>query len=89
MRAVVTVTGIDRRGVVAAVSSFLAEKRVNIEEITQTILGGRFAMMMVVDTSEIQEEFSLLAVEAAALGDRIEMNIRLQHADIFEAMHTV
>ena len=88
MRAVVTVTGIDRRGVIAAVSGFLAEKNVNIEEVSQTILGGRFAMIMVVDISEA-EELTVLAGEAAALGERIGMNIRLQHADLFDAMHTV
>lgn len=89
MRAVVTVTGVDRKGVVAAVSGFLAEKDVNIEEITQTILGGRFAMIMVVEIPEAGAELTALAAEAAALGERIGMNIRLQHADIFDAMHTV
>ena len=51
MRAVVTVTGTDRRGVVAQVSGFLFEKGVNIEDVTQTLFGGQFAMMMMVDLS--------------------------------------
>lgn len=88
MRAVVTVTGVDRRGVIAAVSGFLAEKNVNIEEVSQNILGGRFAMMMVVDISEA-EELTALAEEAAALGERIGMSIRIQHAGLFDAMHNV
>ena len=89
MRAVVTVSGIDRRGVVAEVSTFLAEKNVNIEDMSQTILGGRFAMVMLVDTSACGEELASLSEQAKALGLRIGMDIRLQHADLFDAMHTV
>lgn len=89
MRGVVTVTGTDRRGVVAQVSGFLAEKNVNILDISQTILGDQFAMVMLVDAAETKEEFGALVKEAAKLGDGIGMKIRLQHADLFEAMHTV
>ncbi len=89
MRAVVTVTGTDRRGVIAQVSGFLAEKNVNIEDVSQTILGNQFAMIMMVDVSAIEEEFAVIAQQAVQLGEKIGMNIRFQHADIFEAMHTV
>ncbi len=89
MRAVVTVTGVDRRGVIAAVSAFLAEKKVNIEDVSQTILGDRFAMIMMVDASEAEEEFAVLAEQAAELGKSIGMEVRLSHADLFEAMHTI
>mgnify|MGYP005785244959 CR=1 FL=1 len=51
MRAVVTVTGSDRRGIIAKVSGFLFERNVNIEDISQTILGDQFAMIMMVDIS--------------------------------------
>ncbi len=74
MRAVVTVTGSDRRGIIAKVSGFLFERNVNIEDISQTILGDQFAMIMMVDTSESKVEFAELAA---------------QHADIFDAMHNV
>lgn len=89
MRAVVTVTGTDRRGVIANVSGFLFERNINIEDVSQTILGEQFAMIMIVDTSESKEEFASLAEAAAALGEKIGMNIRLQHADIFDAMHNI
>ncbi len=89
MRAVVTVTGSDRRGIIAKVSGFLFERNVNIEDISQTILGDQFAMIMMVDTSESKVEFAELAKELSDMGQAIGMSVRLQHADIFDAMHNV
>ncbi|MBR2646173.1 MAG: ACT domain-containing protein [Clostridia bacterium] len=89
MRAVVTVTGKDKKGIIAKVSAFLAEKGVNIEDISQTILGEYFAMIMIVDMSEAKKELSTLAQEAAELGKQIGMSIYIQHEDIFNAMHNV
>ena len=89
MRAVVTVTGSDRRGIIAKVSGFLFERNVNIEDISQTILGDQFAMIMMVDTSESKVEFAQLARELSKMGEQIGMTVRLQHADIFDAMHNV
>ncbi|HIZ00330.1 MAG TPA: ACT domain-containing protein [Firmicutes bacterium] len=89
MRAVVTVTGSDRRGIIAKVSGFLFERNVNIEDISQTILGDQFAMIMMVDTSESKVAFAELAAQLAEMGEKIGMTVRLQHADIFDAMHNV
>ena len=89
MRAVVTVTGKDNKGIIAKVSAFLAEKGVNIEVISQTIMGEYFAMIMVVDLSESKEELSALAQECSEMGKKIGMTIYMQHEDIFNAMHTV
>ena len=89
MRAVVTVTGKDKKGIIAKVSAFLAEKGVNIEDISQTILDEYFAMIMIVDMSEAKQELSTLAKECAELGKKIGMSIYLQHEDIFNAMHNV
>ena len=89
MRAVVTVTGTDRRGIIAKVSGFLFEHNVNIEDISQTILGDQFAMIMMVDASEKSTDFSTLASELEELGKGIGMSVRLQHAEIFDAMHNV
>ena len=61
MRAVVTVTGKDRTGIIAKVSSFLAERKANIEDISQTVLGEYFAMIMIVDISSGDKEGSVLA----------------------------
>ncbi len=89
MRAVVTVTGKDKKGIIAQVSNFLAEKNANIEDISQTILGEYFAMIMLVDISAITEELSVLARECSEMGKSIGMSIHLQHEDIFKAMHNV
>lgn len=89
MRAVVTVTGKDKKGIIAKVSAFLAERKANIEDISQTILGEYFAMIMIVDISEIQTELAVLAAECTELGKQIGMSIYLQHEDIFNAMHSV
>ena len=89
MRAVVTVTGKDKKGIIAKVSSFLADKGVNIEDISQTVLGEYFAMIMIADISESKEELSVLAKECAELGKQIGMAIYMQHEDIFNAMHNI
>lgn len=89
MKAVVTVTGKDKKGIIAKVSAFLAEKGVNIEDISQTILNEYFAMIMIVDMSEAKVELSALAKECAEMGKQIGMSIYLQHEDIFNAMHSI
>lgn len=89
MRAVVTVTGSDRRGIIAKVSGFLFERNINIEDISQTVLGEQFAMIMLTDTSESKIDFSALSAQLEELGKEIGMAVRIQHADIFDAMHKI
>lgn len=89
MRAVVTVTGKDKKGIIAKVSAFLAERGVNIEDISQTLLQEYFAMIMLVDISESKQELSALAKDCEKLGNEIGMSIRLQHEAIFNAMHNI
>lgn len=89
MRAVVTVTGKDKKGIIAKVSSLLAERGVNVEDISQTLLQEYFAMIMLVDISDIKTELSVLAKECEKLGEEIGMSIRLQHEAIFNAMHNI
>ncbi|MBQ3506081.1 MAG: ACT domain-containing protein [Clostridia bacterium] len=89
MKAVVTVTGKDRKGIIAKVSAFLAERGANIEDISQTIMGEYFAMIMIADITDIKQELSALASDCAELGKQIGMAIYLQHEDIFNAMHNV
>lgn len=89
MRAVVTVTGKDKKGIISKISAFLSEKNANIEDISQTILGEYFAMIMLVDLSEATEELSALAKECSELGKKIGMSVYMQHEDIFNAMHNI
>ena len=89
MKAVVTVTGKDNVGIIAGVSSICAEKGANILDITQSVLGDFFAMIMLVDLSEATDSISELAKECADLGREIGMSIYIQHEDIFNAMHSI
>lgn len=89
MRAVVTVTGKDNKGIIAKITTFLAEKGANIEDISQTILGDYFAMIMIADVSGVNQELAALAKECADFGRQIGMSVYLQHEDIFNAMHNV
>lgn len=89
MHAVVTVVGKDKTGIIAKVSTFLAERGVNILDISQTILQDYFAMIMLVDMSDAGKELSVLAAECTAMGNEIGMSIHLQHEEIFNAMHRI
>ena len=89
MRAVVTVVGKDKTGIIAKVSTILAEKGVNILDISQTILQDYFTMIMLVDLSGAKEELSVLATESAEMGENIGMSIHIQHEEIFNAMHRI
>ena len=89
MKAIVTGVGKDRIGIIASVCSLLAEEKVNILDISQTVMQGYFTMMMAVDTSKSEIPFAELAKKLEAKGEEMGMSIRLQREDIFEAMHRV
>lgn len=89
MQAVVTVTGTDRRGIIASVSGFLYEHNVNIVDISQTVLGKQFDMIMIVDLTECSVSFLELSEGLETMGKDIGMIVRLQHEDIFNAMYNV
>jgi ACT domain-containing protein len=89
MRAVVTVIGKDKIGVIYRVSEILSQSKVNIEDISQTILQDVFTMVMLVDLSKSNCQFSELKDRLTTLGKEIGMTIRIQNEDIFNAMHTI
>ncbi len=87
MRAIVTVIGRDRVGIIAAVCALLSEKNVNVLDISQTILQEYFTMIMLVDVSGATVPFAQLKEELAAAGTERGLDIRIQREDIFNAMH--
>lgn len=89
MKAIVTVVGRDRVGIIAAVCTKLAEYRVNVLDISQTIMQGFFTMMMAVDVSESTLPLAQLVEDMDAVGKEMGLSIRVQREDIFEAMHRV
>ena len=88
-KAIVTVLGLDRKGIIANVSRVLFEHNVNILDIAQTVRSDYFNMMMVVDVSDPDCAFEQLSTELESLGGRLNLQIRIQRSDIFEAMHQV
>lgn len=89
MRAVVTVIGKDRIGIIAAVSTALAQSCANILDISQTIMQDMFTMIMLVDISNIAVSFTGLSEKLELLGKEMGLVIRVQHEDIFNAMHRI
>lgn len=88
-KGIITVVGKDQVGIIASVCTFLADHKVNILDISQTIIQGYFNMMMVVDMSNTTKEFGTISEEIEALGNEIGVNIKLQHEDIFNKMHRI
>ncbi len=89
MKAILTVLGKDKSGIIAKVSTLLAENNINIEDISQTIMQGFFTMIMLVNLENSKISFSKLVSLADEAGEEIGVKIILQHEEIFNAMHRV
>ena len=89
MRAIVTVLGKDRVGIIANVCTLLAQSGVNILDISQTILQDYFTMVMLVDISGCPLPFDELSKSLKTRGEEQALSIRIQREDIFEAMHRI
>ncbi|MFZ5969451.1 MAG: ACT domain-containing protein [Bacillota bacterium] len=89
MKAIITVVGHDKVGIIAGVSGILAEANVNILDINQTVLQEYFTMMMLVDMSDMKISLGELNETLKNKGDELGMSIRVQHEDIFKSMHQI
>ena len=89
MNAILTVIGKDKVGIIAAVCIKLAEMNVNVLDISQTILDGKFTMVMAVDAANANVGFEELAAQLRELGEGMELSIRIQREEIFDAMHRI
>lgn len=87
-RAIVSVIGKDQVGIIAKVTTILAENKINILDISQTILQDFFTMMMLVDVTDYPDLESLQE-QLSEIGDSLGMNISVQLEEIFQAMHRV
>ena len=88
MKAIITVVGKDRTGIVAGVSSKIAELGLNIDDISQTVLDEFFTMMAVVSSDE-KKDFTVLREEFEAFGKTLNIKINIQSAAIFDAMYKI
>ncbi len=89
MKAIVTVVGKDKVGILSSVSAKCAEHGVNIIDVSQTVLDNMFCMIMSTDISEITSDFSLFKDDMAQLGKKSSLEIHVMHEDIFNSMHRI
>ena len=85
-KAIITVVGKDRVGIISRVCTYLANKDININDISQTIMQGYFNMMMIV-SFEGELDFAEVVSDLNAIGEEIGVSIKMQHEEIFNKMH--
>lgn len=89
MRAIVTVVGRDRVGIIAGICTELSRLNVNVLDISQTILDGLFTMTMLVDAELASVDFTGISDALGLEGERLGVSVRIQREDIFNAMHRI
>lgn len=86
---IITVSGVDKTGIVAAVAAVLAEYKVNIEDIKQTLMQGHFVMFMLCDISNAQVPFKDIKNALNKVGEKLDMELWVQCKEIFDNMHNM
>ena len=89
MKAVITVTGKDKVGIIAMTSTECAKYGANIVDISQTVMKEYFAMIMLVELDGLTVDFATFTNELKAEGERNGVDIRVMHEDIFNTMHKI
>ena len=89
MKAIVTVIGKDKKGIIARVSAYLASAGVNIEDISQTVLRDYFVMIMLVDISGSKLKIAEMSEQLDTIAKEIGVTIKIQHEDVFNIMHKI
>jgi ACT domain-containing protein len=89
MRAIITVIGNDQKGIIAKVGTCLYQREVNVLDITQTLLQEYFTMVMLVDITDCTCSFEALQQALCQVGAEMNLSIRIQSEEIFNAMHRI
>ncbi len=89
MKAIISVFSKDRIGIIADVCVLVSNMRVNILDLSQTIMDGFFTMVMLVDTSTSDVPFDTIQKTLESEGEKLGLSIRIQREDIFDAMHRI
>ena len=89
MKAIISVLGGDRPGIIAEISGCLYRHNLNILDITQTILSGYFTMVMMVDLAGMNVSYAEMTAALNELGEKLGLEIRIQRSEIFDAMHRI
>lgn len=88
-KAIITVVGKDTVGIIAKVCTYLAENKVNILDISQTIVQDYFNMMMIVDISNMIGQYGDMVDDLEKLGQEIGVSVKCQKEEIFDQMHRI
>jgi ACT domain-containing protein len=86
---IITVSGVDKTGIVASVANVLAEYKVNIEDIKQTLMQGHFVMFMLCDIAQSKSSFKEIKEALVKTGEKLGMEVWVQRREIFDNMHNV
>lgn len=86
---IITVSGVDRIGIVAKVANVLADHKVNIEDIKQTIMQDYFVMFLLGDISQAGKSFKEIKEDLQTAGEELQMEIWVQKKQIFDKMHSI
>ncbi|MBD5488893.1 MAG: ACT domain-containing protein [Lachnospiraceae bacterium] len=88
-KTIITVVGKDTVGIIARVCTYLADNKINILDISQTIVQGYFNMMMIVDMNQTDKDFGIIVKDLDQLGENIGVIIKCQKEEIFNQMHRI
>ena len=89
MKAVITVVGKDKTGILAEVSTVCSQEKANIIEVTQSVLQDMFCMIMMADLTRCNTSLSALSGELENFGKESNLSIHVMHEDIFNSMHKI
>lgn len=89
MKAIITVIGKDKPGIIAGISTELFNKNINILDVNQTIMENFFTMMMLIDLSNTNVSFDEAKKSLALAGEKLEVSIKIQREEIFNSMHSL
>ncbi len=88
-KTIITVVGKDTVGIIAKVCTYLANNKINILDISQTIVQEYFNMMMIVDLGTAEKPFDTISDELAQIGEEIGVIVKCQREEIFNSMHRI
>lgn len=89
MKAFVTVIGDDKVGIIHGITTVFKETNVNVLDVNQTLIGGFFTMIMLVDLEKMETDFRKLKQKLEDVGQQLQLSIRIQREDIFNSMHKI
>jgi len=89
MKCIITVLGSDKVGIIAKICTYLAEKEINVLDISQTIIKGYFNMMMIVEITKELQTTKEIQGKLADIGEELGVVITIQNEEIFNCMHRI